>query len=453
MKIIRLLGFGGGTAFPGLIIEKYNPEYVSRLTKNLYPIILVTGTNGKTTTSKVIQEIFKKNDINLVHNRGGANLFRGIASALIENERQIRNKEITGAIFEVEEASLPTVVSFCKPDLILLTNIFRDQLDAYGEVETTAKLIKKGVDTAFNNFHKQESSKDQNEKACTVVFNADDPRLNHLTKDAKNKVAFGIDIEGFDQINSNRDIGDSSRCPNCRSKLEYSNKAFSHLGTYRCLNCGFSNSTIEFQAKDININNSKLEFTINGHKFNSNLEGLYNVYNLLGAITTADLLGISLEKSKEVIKNFKPAFGRGEEYKIGNTKVKMILVKNPTGFNSSLDIVIKNQAKSLVLALNDNIADGRDVSWIWDVDFEKLANLEFANLIVTGKRAEELKLRLKYAGFDPEKIVLEKDYSKLIKLIKETNADEFYILPTYTAMLDIRQVIKHSDKEVKDFWK
>lgn len=433
-----MLGFGGGTAFPGLVIEKYYPEYVSELTKHLSPVILVTGTNGKTTTSKIIREIFKASGINLVHNRGGANLFRGIASVLIENEKAIKTKELTGAIFEVEEASLPTVVSYCDPNALVLTNIFRDQLDAYGEVETTAKLIKQGVKKVNNN--------------CIVIYNIDDPRLNNLTQDHTNKIAYSVNYENK-QTKIGRDIGDSKRCPNCRNKLEYTSINFSHLGNYRCLNCGFSNTNSDISASNIEVLEHITSFSINGTKFKTKLDGLYSIYNILAAVSTASALGIDISKTTEVINDMKPAFGRGENYNIEKTNVKMILVKNPTGFNSSLDILIDKKATSLILALNDNIADGRDVSWIWDVDFEKLTQVDFENLIVTGKRAEDMKLRLKYAGFDPEKVVLEKDYSKLMKLIEKSEAENFYILPTYTAMLDIRKAIKHSDKEVQDFWK
>lgn len=219
------------------------------------------------------------------------------------------------------------------------------------------------------------------------------------------------------------------------------------------MNCGFSNTNSDISASNIEVLEHITSFSINGTKFKTKLDGLYSIYNILAAVSTASALGIDISKTTEVINDMKPAFGRGENYNIEKTNVKMILVKNPTGFNSSLDILIDKKATSLILALNDNIADGRDVSWIWDVDFEKLTQVDFENLIVTGKRAEDMKLRLKYAGFDPEKVVLEKDYSKLMKLIEKSEAENFYILPTYTAMLDIRKAIKHSDKEVQDFWK
>ena len=399
-----------GSTWPGHIALKSDKAFIKKIVaKNPHlKIILVAGTNGKTTTAKAISHILNSNNVTFITNNAGANLLNGLASTLVLKSNIKGQIVETALIFEVDENSLPLVLrEVPSPSAIILLNLFRDQLDRYGEVNATSEKWKDVI-------------KRLSEKTL-VVANADDPQIAYVASLAKSKVFFTIDNLLKKETEFAHAV-DSTTCPNCNNPLTYSAISYSHLGNYQCPNCGFKTP----KAK---------QFT-----FKTNLIGTYNTYNLTAAILTTDkVFGISPYTAIDSLPTFKPAFGRQEVIKINEKRVMLLLSKNPTGFNESLKAVIENKSYSLLLLLNDRIPDGRDISWIWDVDFEILAGLPMP-IVVSGDRSYDLANRLMFANVTHQVFEnYEEAYKKCLELTP--NGKTLTILPTYSAMLEIRKLI------------
>lgn len=403
-KLIIFSNLGGGATWPGHIALNMNPVFIKETLENSRTkIILIAGTNGKTTTSKLIQHIFEKNGKTTLHNSSGANLLNGIASALILNSNFFGKVNKDFAILEVDENTLPLALRQLTPDFLVLLNLFRDQLDRYGEVNTIASNWKKSIEKL--------------PKKTTLILNANDPVIAFLKGNGRS-LYFGLNERS--NLSQTEDWADSVFCPGCNSRLEFTKVYFSHMGEYLCRKCGF---------KTPKLDQSKPYFPLSGN---------YNKYNTLAAVLATETAGIKEDSINTALKSFNPAFGRQEQIKVNGKKVQIFLSKNPTGFNESLRTV-KN-AKSVLFALNDRIPDGRDVSWIWDLDFESYAN-SFRSTIVTGDRTYDLALRLRYAlfkKFDPVEN-LQQAIKKALNITK--NGETLYILPTYSAMLEIRKIL------------
>lgn len=437
----RIFGRGGGGALPGLLALKINPDIISELTENLDKgVILVTGTNGKTTTSKMIVEILETSGLKVLSNSGGSNLARGIASELaMKTSLSGKIKEEIG-VYEVDEATMPEIVNFIKPKAIVITNIFRDQLDRYGEVDKTAKILKKAIEKT---------------PESTLILNADDPIVTSLGKDSTNVVYFGVNDE---KLEAKSDLAiDIKDCLICGNELVYPHRYYGHIGLYVCENCGFSRPKTNITAKNVRLSSENTSTTINISKESGNLTipmtGLYNLYNALAAISATNFLKIKSTTILKTLNNQKPAFGRMESFEIDGKKAVIHLVKNPTGFNQVLEAITQNRKnKTALIVLNDNFADGTDISWIWDVEFE-LFKSGFRKIFVSGIRSEDLRLRLKYASVTSRVVIEEKDLKNALdKAISETSTNEtLYILPTYTAMLSVRNdLVKRGI--LKDYW-
>ncbi len=416
----RVLNFGSGSTWSGHIALLANRKFIkSFFAKSKVKIILIAGTNGKTTTGKIIQTILEEDKKFVFQNQSGANLLNGIASALIHYSNFIAGLDYDYAILEVDENTLPLILKEVFPNYIILLNLFRDQLDRYGEVN----IITNKWSKALRNL----SSK------TTLILNADDPQIASLgTKTYAKTYYFGVL-----PTTSNASLehaSDSIYCPKCSNKLDYKNVTFSHLGNWDCKNCGFKRPKIDFS--DFNI---------------YPLPGLYNKYNTHAAVLLVKMLGVSDNKIKTALKNFKPAFGRQEIVKYNKKNVQIFLSKNPTSFNQSLSTINTLAARYLLIVLNDRIPDGRDVSWIWDVDFEN--NLEnFKSIFISGDRPYDMGLRLKYSiqnsHLKQGRSLAEnfKIYEDLKKAIDDSlkgikSSDTLYILPTYSAMLDLRKIL------------
>jgi len=408
-SISKILNLGHGSTWPGHIALTLNPDFVTDIFKNSKTkIIFITGTNGKTTTAKLIQTILEKNGKSVFTNSSGANLLNGIASSIIINSNFGKlNKDF--AILEVDENALTKVSEKIKPDFLIALNLFRDQLDRYGEIDTIIGHWK----TIYNRLKSN----------TKFILNADDPQIAYLGIDKGFKTSyFGLDDISLQSKNLQH-AADSILCPNCSTKLEYNPLYYSHLGNWLCPNCKLKRPQLEL---------SKSNFYP--------LDGIYNRYNTLAASLLAKTCGISIKNIEQALREFKPAFGRQEIIEVKNKKTKFFLAKNPTSFNESLRTIKDFDAKNLLLVLNDRIPDGRDVSWIWDIDFEALLNQE-TNIFVSGDRAYDMALRLKYAGlsnfntYDDLKICV-------TQALKTTPSDEtLYILPTYSAMLETRKIL------------
>jgi len=435
-KVLSLL-HSGATAAPGLYASKIDKDILKKLTSQLDFSIVVSGTNGKTTTARILAGIFKAINQNFIHNRTGSNLERGIVSELIKKANFLSQPKKTIGLWEIDEAFLPTAVKILKPRVVLLTNLFRDQLDRYGEIDSLAKKWKEALKTL--------------PKTSVAILNSDDPTVACLGKNLDCKVIYyGLRDKNLGTKNISH-ASDATLCPNCLKPLKYNSCFISHLGIYQCLECHHLQPEPDFSADKVKLSEDGLEITAKTKKQKCQLKikisGLYNSYNVLAAATTAHVLDISFEKICVGLKNFKPAFGRLEKLTIKDKKLKILLVKNPTGFNEVLKTVFsyfKNKPISLLIVLNDLIADGKDVSWIWDIDFEYLK--QFKNLekiIISGLRAEDMALRIKHSQFPIGKnnFEVEKNVNEAIELLLKSQSNNLFIFPTYTAMLNIRKIL------------
>ena len=433
-ELSRRLRFGGGTALPGLVAERLDPGIVPALASRLgQGNVLVTGTNGKTTTSRLLRSIVEAAGLAPVANREGSNMMRGVAAALAEaadwNGRIDRPKKRIG-IFEVDEATMPLVARAVRPRAITFTNLFRDQLDRYGEVETVATIWREAVSTLPED--------------VTLALNADDPAVAALREHARGQVVlYGLD----DVAQATGEIehaADARWCTKCGAELEYDAVFYGHIGHWRCLSCGNARPTPDVRVTAIEQTAHGPRLTISGSELKVNVHlgqpGTYNVYNALAAAATASALGLGPSAVGPGLLNATAAFGRQEIFTIDGRDVHVILAKNPAGLNQVLR-TLPDDELNLALFLNDDIADGRDISWIWDVDFELLAG-RVRSVNASGRRARDMALRLKYAGI-PEKPGVANDIAtalrKAIKLTPEDGA--LYAIPTYTAMLEVRNVL------------
>lgn len=409
-SISNIFNLGSGSTWPGHIALSLNKNFIRELiAKNSHlKIVLIAGTNGKTTTGKLIQTILEKDNKRVFQNAAGANLVNGIASSLLLHSNIEGKLNYDYAIFEVDENSLPLVLKEITPISLILLNLFRDQLDRYGEVNTIAQKWRKAIQQLSNE---------------TMLFlNADDPQIVALDPNYKARY-FGLDDASLAQKNAQH-AADSTYCPFCSNKLTYKETYYSHLGSWECTKCNHKRPALDASSASFYP-----------------LVGVYNRYNTHAAVLFAKRNNVSNETIEQSLKQFKPAFGRQEVIEIDGKKVQIFLAKNPTSFNESLRTVKELNGKNLLIILNDRIPDGRDVSWIWDVDFEDFVDSHGFTINVSGDRVFDMALRFKYAGISKAKI--HTDLSEGIKTaIDQTPENEIlYILPTYSAMLEIRKIL------------
>ena len=421
--IVRSLGLGAASVLPGEISRRLHSRLLPLLFEQISQgVILVVGTNGKTTTSLLLQQILSDRGYTVIHNSSGANLINGLITALLSNADMTGKISADYAILEVDENILPLLLKNCQPKYILALNLFRDQLDRYGEVDTIAQRWGKAIAPLPAD--------------TTIILNADDPTLSSLGQQLKQKVLyFGLNEPDLYLAEIPHAV-DSIYCPRCGHLLDYQGVYLSHLGDYHCPSCGFEKSKV----------------TLASQEHPQILIGVYNKYNTLAASVLTQLLGIKTEDIYKTVQNFKAAFGRAEELEIEQKQVRIMLAKNPVGMNETIRAVndIKKKGKSDVtlLVLNDRIPDGTDVSWIWDVDTEELVKLG-GTLIVSGDRVYDMALRLAYSSesVDPEKtnfkLVVKEDLPEAISTALEYTklAETLHIIPTYSAMLEVREIL------------
>ena len=407
-SLSRVVGAGGGTTVPGKLLWKLDPGAVDRLAARLpQGSALISATNGKTTTAAMAARILAPS-VRLAHNRSGANLVSGVASALLA----ARDAEL--GLFEVDEAALPEVARRLRPRAVLLGNLFRDQLDRYGELELLA-----------------------GERAGSTVFGLDDPR--HASAELQH-------------------AADSKWCIRCGTPYVYAAAYIGHLGDYRCPACGHARPALDVLAREIELEglesaSFQLVTPEGTRPVKLGVPGLYNVYNALAAASLARALDVPLDAIQAGLQDFSAAFGRFERIAIGERSLLVLLIKNPAGANEVVRTLLAGtKPRVLLVALNDEIADGRDVSWIWDVDFEPLLD-GLERLVASGERAAELALRFKYAGLPTDAIeVVPSLEEALDRGLELTPAHgELVALPTYTAMLGLRNLVGRRGF-VKPYW-
>ena len=436
-RLSRLAGAGGGTTVPGKLLWRVDPGAVDRLAARL-PLgsAVISATNGKTTTAAMAAEILRQR-IHLAHNSSGANLVSGVASTLLD----ARGAEL--GLFEVDEAALPEVAARVRPRAVCLGNLFRDQLDRYGELEHVAARWRSAVREL--------------PAEAALVLNGDDPQVGELARDRAGAVVFGVDDPSVARP-SLQHAADSKYCVRCGTPYEYAAAYVGHLGEYSCPNCGHARPALSVVARDVRMQGLdgvafRLQTPDGARDVRLRVPGLYNVYNALAAASLAGALGASLDEVTAGLERFSAAFGRFERIAVGDRGLLMLLIKNPAGANEAVRTIVDGGAPSLaVIALNDAIADGRDVSWIWDVDFEPLLP-HLGRLVAAGDRAAELALRFKYAGMDGGAIevipTLERALDRGLELTPP--GDELIVLPTYTAMLALRKIVAERGF-VRPYW-
>ena len=425
-RLSRAAGRGGGTTLPGKLVWKLDPGALDALAGQL-PLgaALVSATNGKTTTTAMAASILSPSR-RLAWNHSGANLASGVASTLLAS----RDAEL--ALLEVDEFALPQIMRRTRPRVVCLGNLFRDQLDRYGELEHIAERWRAAVaDLPLS---------------TTLVVNADDPLVASLTDGRENVVLFGIDDLTVAR-ETLQHASDSKYCVRCGAPYRFDAAYVGHLGAYRCERCGHSRPGLNVAAREIVPDgldgvSFALQTATEDVRVRLAVPGLYNVYNALAAASLAISLEVSLEEVAAGLERFRAAFGRFERFSAGDRRVLLLLIKNPAGANEAIRTLEDGGVPAtLVIALNDEIADGRDVSWIWDVDFEPLLE-RVGRIVASGDRAAELGLRFTYAGFPRDRLEIEPDLERALERGLELTGPEgeLAVLPTYTAMLRLRAI-------------
>jgi len=464
--IIFVLHLGQASNVPGRIALYLNQDLFKYFNiKTNCKIILITGTNGKSTTCGLLANILKTSDKRVIYNKSGANLLSGIVSTFCHYSTLLGKLNYDYIILEVDEATLHLITKEIHPDIIGITNLFRDQLDRFGELDTTAKLIERGI---------------TNNKDTIIFLNADDARVAFINTDlSQKKIYYGIEAHvkhvtarsSSDKAvpnclrESDRDcrVGaatpprndtekswlsdpeETTTCPECKSDLLFSYKSLAHLGNYSCTKCNLKRPETNFLVTDFKTDNLTINFDIIYNDSKNNLFlpmiGTFNLYNALCAIAIAKTISnVTNLQIQKAFNSYSTIFGRGEKLTINKKNAWIYLIKNPTGTTEVLKTLCKIPNARFLIAINDNYADGRDVSWLWDARFDFLQNHQ-KNIFISGKRAYDIALRLKYANINTAQIkVNENIISAINKSLKSMDTNEtLYILPTYTVLLEMQR--------------
>ncbi len=429
----KLAAIAGGlfgkasSAGPGKIALKICPDIIDRLKGNVKKGVIVTcGTNGKTTTNNIIYSALTKCGYKVLCNSRGANMLSGVATAFALQCDWLGRFQVDYACLEVDEASTVRVFRQIKPDFVVMTNLFRDQLDRYGEIEQTMELIKKAIDMADK---------------PTLVLNGDDPLTASFGIDYDNAVYYGIGEKVLPQVD---DVKEGRFCVVCGAEQKYNYFHYSQLGDYYCTNCGNKRPDIDFEAKDVDLS-SKLAFTVNAQRIELNHRGFYNIYNILASYAVLETMGVVKEPFQKLIEDYKPQIGRMEEMNLGKPVI-LNLAKNPAGFNQAIATVLQDpRKKDVIFAVNDAPSDGQDVSWLWDVDFDKVVHSELNSLSVSGIRRYDLALRFKYSDIKVDNIC--EDMKSLIEKVLDSDSEVCYALVNYTALFDTEKIMLDIKKE------
>ena len=437
----RTSGRGGGTTLPGRVLLRLSPDAIAKLGSRLSRSTIVSATNGKTTTAGMISVALAAEGRKPVHNRAGSNMTWGVATALLEQHG-------TEGLFEVDEAWLPKVSAQLDPELIVLGNLFRDQLDRYGELETLADEWARLVEARAGQ--------------TRFVLNADDPLIADLGRDREERPRPGVSYFGIEDtrhaLPELQHAHDAKHCRRCGHPYEYERAFVGHLGHYSCPSCGAQRPTPDVAATEIDLLGMEgSQLSVRTPKGDLQLKlpmpGLYNAYNALAAIAAALDLGVGLDSVRSGLESVRAVFGRVETIEVDGKAVSILLIKNPAGANEvlrTLRLESEGADLDLWIALNDGIADGRDVSWIWDADFELLAGAA-RHVTCSGTRAPEMALRLKYAGWAPDSIAVENGIAGSLERAVGQADGRLFALPTYTALLELRKLL--ADKGLaRDYW-
>lgn len=442
--LTRALRRGGGSAIPGLTALKLSPGILTRLLDAIpQGYVFVTGTNGKTTTVAMLSRILSVAGHDVLTNRTGSNLSQGLISHVIERTGSLGRLRVEASsigAFEVDEAALIDILPDLRPRIVLLTNLFRDQLDRYGEIDSISIKWGRIIGGAGESLH--------------VVVNADDPAVMNAATRGKGMIStFGVRDGRNGAVPD--EWADSASCPVCSTPLEYRSLNYSHLGDYKCPDCGFERPAPDVEATSVRAEglapaSFSLHYRGSSYDISLNLPGVFNVYNALAAAAAAFALGISADAVQRGLEEVKPVFGRAERIVVDGVELVLLLIKNPAGANEVLRSLRQEpEPANYLIALNDGFADGEDVSWIWDIDFE---GLKATSVVVTGDRVEDLALRLKYAGLaGSEMLAVEAGRESALSRVLGGPTGRVNVLATYTAMLELRALLVRRG-HVEPYW-
>ena len=439
-KCMHLAG-KGGTTLPGRLALAVDKEILSRTSRGMH-VILVTGTNGKTTTSRMLEKAVQLDGKKCLLNRSGANLLPGITAEFACHTDGLGRPLSHYAVMECDEGALKQVTARLRPEAIVVTNLFRDQLDRYGEVMHTREEILLGI---------------QNAPESILCLNADCPLTASLADFFTQPVRYyGVNTPGPEQAPGA--LSDAKYCLRCGAALEYQYHTYAHLGAYYCPECQNRRKTPSFAVTEIeeagdSFSRVKLQIEEDVVSVRIGLPAMYNIYNALAAVSAGTAAGIGRESLLGALSAAEAPFGRMEAFALGDCRIQMILVKNPAGCNQALEYITGLKTEyGICFGLNDRTADGHDISWIWDADTERIVeDVHRKHIWVCGTRAEDMQLRLKYAGAKEEEISLKKDYSRLIDDMARQEK-RIFVLPNYTSMLDFREALLQKTGG-EAFWK
>ena len=414
-----------GVTLAGKVAMKMDPSILTELDGQVREKIFVTcGTNGKTTTNNLLCSAIEAEGKKVICNHTGSNMLNGVVSAFVLGAGWNGNLDADYACIEIDEASTVRVFPYFKPDYMVLTNLFRDQLDRYGEIDITMDLLKKAMRMAPD---------------MKVIVNGDDALSAFLAMESGNEyVTFGIGEQYFKEEDS-REIREGRFCKKCGEKLNYHFYHYSQLGDYECPGCGFRRPGLDFDAKDIKAG-GKIAFSVDNVQISANYRGFYNIYNILAAYAAGKTAGLSLKNYNKVLADYNPQNGRMEEFHVGNTEIVLNLAKNPAGFNQNISAVMEDtRKKDIIVLINDNSQDGTDVSWLWDVDFDRFKDMNTASVTVSGIRCQDMRLRLKYVDIAS---TLEPDVEKAIRDRIANGVGNLYVLVNYTGLYQTHNILK-----------
>lgn len=427
--VSRLLG-KKGSSMPGQLAFTICPSVLQLLSRQVKrEILVVCGTNGKTTTNNLLAAFIKSAGHTVVCNNLGANMLWGVCCAFAEKANLLGKLHADYACIEVDEASAVKVFRYMKPDVMIITNLFRDQLDRYGEIDLTIDYLRRALELAPD---------------TRLLLNGDDPLVAQFGQNTERTCYYmGVDEDtgvGLDETKEGR------FCVFCGERLDYAYYHYSQLGNYHCPKCGFCRPKLDFRVHDVSLANGlcfTLDYKDSSTRFDVNYRGFYNIYNIVLSYGAALVTLGSVPHYENVLAAYKPQIGRMEEFAVGSGTVILNLAKNPAGFNQAISTVLKDEReKDLLIAINDNGQDGKDISWIWDVDFERLANAKVHRLVVTGVRADDLALRLKHAGFAPSVQTKVYDLKTALKTAADGDCTVCYALVNYTVVFAAQSILK-----------
>ncbi|MBR0415438.1 MAG: DUF1727 domain-containing protein [Clostridia bacterium] len=420
---------GKSSSVPGAVALKICPDLLARLSSQVRKgIVCVCGTNGKTTTNNLLCSALEGAGNKVICNKLGANMLNGVTTAFALAASLGGKIDADYASIEVDEASTIRVFEFMKPQAIVISNLFRDQLDRYGEIDITVDLLHKAIAMAGD---------------VTLVLNADDPLCTQFGyKSDKRVIYYGISQKVLPQTD---DTKEGRFCPICGGKQWYNYYHYSQLGDYECTKCDFKRPPVDVEATNVKLT-SDIAFSLNGKPMQLHYKGFYNIYNMIAVYAALQAMGVDTSDFANLLKSYKPQIGRMEEIVLDGKPVILNLAKNPAGFNQAIGTVLTDpRKKDVIIAINDNANDGRDVSWLWDVDFEKVQNDSLNTLICTGIRLYDISLRFKYSNVDVDATTA--DMKGAIETTLKTDSEVVYILVNYSAMYTTEDIMLELKKK------